>query len=111
MNAGRLRESVRFERLDTTSDGYGNPTSGTWAEVVTVRGRLSETTGRERMEGGALHAPMTATLWLRSSSVVRGITEADRAVINSVNWNVRGIRNPDRRNFWLEMTLERDAGI
>lgn len=110
MRAGALREKVTFERPDTsTPDVYGNVGDGSFAVLsnTVVRGSLRETRGRERVEGGALRAPMTAVLTVRSSTLTRAFTEADRAVINGVNWNIRSITNPDMRNRWLEMVVER----
>lgn len=107
MRAARLRYIVSFQRLDTTADVYGNVSSGGWSEVFETRGDLRETRGRERVEAGALQAPMSAILMVRSDTLTRGVTESDSAVIDGVRWNIRSIANPDQRSRWLEMTVER----
>lgn len=107
MRGGMLRESVAFGRLDGTTDDFGNVTDGGFVTFLTVRGHLKEATGRERVEAGALRAPMTAMLTVHSSSGTRGVTEADNATIDGVAWNIRSIRNPDMRDRWLEMVIER----
>jgi len=107
MRAGVLREKAAFKRLDTTTDAYGNTTDGTFATFLTVRCRIREARGRERVDAGALHAPMTAVLTVRSSISSRTVTEADLVTINGVDWNIRSITNPDMHNRWLEMAIER----
>ena len=107
MRAGALNNSVAFKRMDTTDDGHGNTSSGGWIEFLTVSCRLRETRGRERVDGGALAAPMSGVLTVRSSTLTRAVTEANQAVIGSVEWNIRSIVNPDMRGKWLEMVVER----
>jgi head-tail adaptor len=109
MRAGRLNRRVSFQRLDSTPDEYGNVSQGTWAELFTTWGNLRETTGREIIEGGAIHAPVSATLMVRGNSLTRTVLPADSAVIDSVRWNIRTITNPDQRGAWLLMVVEREA--
>ena len=107
MRGGMLRERVAFQALDATGDGHGNPSSGDFTTFLTVSCHLRETRGRERVDGGALQSPMSGVLTVRSSTLTRAVTEANRAVVNSVNWNIRSIANPDMRGKWLEMVVER----
>jgi head-tail adaptor len=109
MRAGRLNRRVSFQRLDQTSDEYGNVTQGTWAELFATWGNLRETTGREVIEGGALQAPMSGTLTVRGGSLARTVSEADSAVVDGRRWNIRGITNPDQRGAWLELVVEREV--
>lgn len=102
-----LRRRVEFQRLDQTSDEYGNVTAGTWAPITTVWGELRETRGRERVLAGALDAPMSGVLRVRRSTQTAAITEADRAVIDGEEWNIRGRRDPDGRRAWIEFDVER----
>ena len=107
MRSGKMRESVEFQRLDSTPDDYGNATSGSWSEIVTVRGELLQDRGRERFEAGRLEASDRSILRIRSSVSTRGITTADRAVIGSESYQIRSITNPDRKNHEIQMVLDR----
>jgi SPP1 family predicted phage head-tail adaptor len=109
LRAGRLNKRVAFARRDSTADAYGNVSAGGWTALFTVAGGLRESTGRERIQAGALQAPMAAMLTVRSSSLTRLLTEADSAVIDGVRWNIRSIANPDQRNQRLELTVEREV--
>jgi head-tail adaptor len=110
-SAGPLNKRVSFQRRDTATDEYGNVSTGTWSEINVVWGGLNETAGRERIDGAALEAPMTGLLTVRSSSLTRAVREADSAFIGGVRWNIRSIRNPDRRNRFLEMVIEREVAV
>jgi SPP1 family predicted phage head-tail adaptor len=108
VTAGGLRDRCAFHRLDTTSDAYGNPTSGySGTAFLTVWGRLRVERGRERVEGGRLQSEVAATLTIRSSADARGVTEVDQVRIDGETFQIRAITNPDRRGRFLEMTLER----
>lgn len=107
--AGPKRKRVAFQRLDTTADTYGNPTSGTWATFLTVWGRLREVGGREMVAGAGLEAAMMATVTVRSSTLTRAVTAADRMLIDSVEWNIRSIRNPDEQGGEIEFTCQREV--
>ena len=108
--AGRLRKIVSFQVRDTTADAYGNATDDTWSESFKTRGELTETGGRERIMAGALQAPASGVLRVRSTSLTRAMTTANSVVIDDVRWNVRSLVNPDQRNRFLEMIVERDVG-
>ena len=108
MRAGMLRDRVAFQRLDTTPDAYGNPSGGTFTTFLTVAGQLIPERGRERVDAGRLESAAGATLEVRSSSDTRGVTPADRVLINGTTvYNIREIDNPDRRNRRLVMVLEK----
>lgn len=106
--AGKQRKRVTFERRPTTRDDYGAQ-SNDWSALFTMWGGLRETSGRERVRAGALQAPMSGVLTVRSMSDTRGITEADRVKIDGVVWNIRGIRDPDQRRRDIEMDIERNV--
>ncbi len=78
-----------------------------WVAQFTRSGELMEEKGRERVEGGRVTDPMTATLSIRHSAQAAAITASWRCVIKGVVWNIRSVSNPDRRNRRLEMVIER----
>lgn len=115
-NAGMLRDRVTFERLNDGTDDLGNVSDGTWSEIggagqSTVWGGFRPERSGERLEAGRTESSVMGTLTVRSSTVTRSITEADRVQIDSVAYDIRGITNPDRRNKYLEMTVERGVAV
>ncbi|MEH6727889.1 MAG: phage head closure protein [Hyphomicrobiales bacterium] len=109
MAAGALRALVVFERKVTGPDGAGGQ-SVEWGAVYSCRGKLMPARGREQIEAGRMEASLAAVLRVRSSVDGRGLTEADRVRINDVVYQIRSISNPDQRNRYLELSVERGTG-
>lgn len=108
MTAGPLRKRVVFERQTVTSDGGGGG-SVTWSTLLTAWGGFAPQRGRERINNGRLAESVAGVLTVRSSSDSRGVTSADRVKIDGVPYQIHSITNPDQRNQYLEMTVERGA--
>lgn len=109
--SARMRDRVKFKRLDTTPDEYGNVTDNTFTVFLTVWGKLAPQRGRERLRLGELQSQNTAVLEIRGCTAARGVTTADVAEIGGEDYQIRSIINPDRRNHKLEMTLERGFAV
>lgn len=107
MGAGRLRERVVFQRLNTeATDDYGQPFSA-WEALFTRWGDLIETPGRERLKAGALASEVTATLRIRKSTQADTITSADRVVMRGENWDIESIIQVTAKGKLLEMIIRR----
>lgn len=106
MAAGKLRKRLTFERIGEVPDGGGGSVVG-WSTLTTVWGSFMPERGRERLEAGRLESAVAGVVRVRSSVTARTITESDRVQINSVAYQIRSITNPDQRNKFLEMTIER----
>lgn len=106
MWAGPSRKRVRFEVENRVSDGGGG-NSVTWDEHVTVWGKFKPERGGEKFEGGRNEASLMGILKIRSSTEARLITTAMRVKIDGVAYQIRSIPNPDQRNRFLEMLVER----
>jgi SPP1 family predicted phage head-tail adaptor len=107
MSAGKLRERVVFQRLDTeATDDYGQPHDA-WEALFTRWGDLIETPGRERLKAGALHSEVTATLRIRKSTTADTITTADRVVMRGDNWDIESITQVTAKGKRLEMLIRR----
>ena len=106
MAAGALRRRCIFASQGETPDGYGGFTLG-WNALDPVWGHLRPERGTERLEGGRLEANLGAVLRVRSSATTRAITESYKVTISGVDYQIRSIANPDQRNKYIEMTLER----
>lgn len=106
MDAGKLDRRCAFERRDATPDAYGNVTSGGWVSLLTVWGRLDERPGREAVRAGRLEASALGALSIRDSAQARGVTAADRVVIDGHAYAIRDVRPPQRSGM-IEMVVER----
>lgn len=104
--AGQMRDRVRIERETEQPDGGGGYEVG-WFHVATVWGQLVPERGRERVESGRIEASVAAVLRIRYSSEVADVTAGYRVVIDGVDYNIRSVTQPDRRNRIIEMTVER----
>lgn len=109
MPAGPLRKRIRFERGSKTADGGGG-SSLQWLQFLEVWGSFAPERGRERVEAGRLEAAVAGIVRIRSSLSARQILTSDRAVFDGVPHQIRSITNPDQRNKYLELVVERGVG-
>lgn len=109
MQPGRLDRRCAFQRRDTTPDDYGNVTGGGWSALLTVWGALDERAGREAVRAGRLESAAAGTVQIRDSAAARGITAADRVVIDGRAYAIREVRPPQRTGM-IEMVVERGVG-
>ena len=108
MQAGMLRDRITFQRQAAQVDDYGN-VLGAFADHLTVWGDMRETTGKERVEAGAVQSSRTATIRVRWSVGANGITPADRIVARGEVWNIRSKSLVGRVPHMLEFLCE--AGV
>lgn len=107
----RLRDEVQFQRLDTTPDDYGNVTGNAFTTFLTVFGNLTPQRGRERMNNMDLRSEVGAVLTVRSGADTRAVTEENIAIVRGNSYQIRSITNPDQRDKYLEMVLERGVAL
>jgi SPP1 family predicted phage head-tail adaptor len=108
MAIGNMRKRFTFQRESRTpnnSGGYAH----TWSTVATVWGSFRPERGSERLDRGRLADPVRGTVRVRSSSTTRTITAEDRVTFDSTSYQIRSIINPDQRNRFLEMVVERNV--
>lgn len=111
MSIGQMNKRITFQRRDTAADDYGNVEDGTYTDLFTVWGGLTfNKNGRERMEAGALEDSHEAKLKVRFSSDIESITQADRAVIGGVNYQIRSGANLDQHRRFITFLVERGVG-
>ena len=87
-------------------DGQGGSETE-WVPLVTVWARLRLDRGNEQVDAGRLEASESGVLTVRSSGTSREVTPEDRVIVKDAAYEIRSIINPDRRNIWLEMVVER----
>lgn len=106
---GALRDRVTFYRETELPDGGGGTVHG-WAVIaglVDIRGRFMPERSYERIEAGRMQSAVLGTLKVRSFALMRTVTAADICLINDQTYAIRAITNPDRKNQYIEMTIER----
>lgn len=102
---GGMRKRVYFSRPARADEG-GGVGKITWVPALTVWGELIPQTGQERVAAGRLEASGLATLRIRSSADARSIDESYKVTVDGLDYQIRGIDNPDQRNRFLEILVE-----
>lgn len=95
----------RFQRRRVEPDIYGNVNDGQWVDMFTVFGDLRLGSGREVEQGGRSDGVVAATLKVRDSRATRGVTAADRVVIEGQEFAIRAAVRPPR-SATIDMRLE-----
>lgn len=106
MNAGQLFDRIAFRSPVYDNDGQGGG-SVVWTPEFTVWGAFMPKRGREQLEAGRLESAVEGVVKVRSSSQSKTIKPDWICVIDGVDYNIRSITNPDRRNRFLELVVER----
>ena len=99
LSAGKLRNSIAFEKEALTPDGYGG-SSVAWSTFATVRAMLKPTSGNERWQSQRLETNVTHRIFIRY--------RADLDTKMRVNYKgrlmqVSALINIEERNKWLEI--------
>jgi head-tail adaptor len=69
--AGAFRERVTFQRMASTTDDYGNVTAASWTNITTRNAELTERTGFQDDQQGALQDVAIARMKVRYDSTVK----------------------------------------
>ena len=111
LSAGEYRDRLEFQRLDTTADALGNVSSGAWIKLFHDRGHFIPERSSERLSAGRLESAVSGSLMVRASTITRGVTNADRVLINDEPYNIRAIVRNDRLARELDITVERGVAV
>ncbi len=113
--AGDLKHRVAFaKRAVQTDDGYGN-VEGAFVEHYVVSAGFRPKFGGEQVDAARLSGIQPYSVTVRSSPEMREVTPEWRmrhacdgfcGVPEGVEFNIRGITNPDQKSQWLEMLVE-----
>lgn len=100
MAAGKLYETVRFERPFRTEDGYGGFEEG-WEAQMTVHAHYTRMRGGETVMAARLEGKQPTVIRVRASSDTRSITTDWRAVDTRSGeiFNLRSILETDNRAY------------
>lgn len=104
---GSLRSSVRFERRVDSADGIGGFTSS-WSPVATVAAKLTPLKGGEEVRAARLSGQEPVEITVRSETLTRSITSADRAVDvrSGQTFNIKWTGNLDERDRFITVIAQ-----
>ena len=103
MNAGSLDRRIQFQRATITDDGlsqvetfeaHGDPV---WAKKTAI-------SDGERFRAGEVAAHLTTRFVVRWSDFTRDLTPKDRLTCEGRSFDISGIKEPEGRRQWLEIT-------
>lgn len=113
--AGRMRESIRFQRYEEIDDGAGNY-YGDYVDVTTVPARIRYLKGSEEVLAGRLTGVQPVEIRIRNSPDVAGVTTEWRAIndragndqygIPAETFNIRSIVK-DERGAFIDLLVEK----
>lgn len=105
---GQLRHRVVIESLTNASDSQGGVTT-TWATYATVWALLEPVKAWELNFAAQVQYRRSHVAWIRYRSDLT-ITESMRISFGGRYFQIKGIRQPDERKFFLTLDLEENRG-
>ena len=113
--AGTLRYRVTFAERDTTSDEYGNPSTG-WVTRFTVAANIIARLGGEAVEAARLAGRQPVTIRVRKSPDTIKITTDWKATDqNGTEYNIRTAIDPSigtsNHGYYIDMLAETGVAV
>ena len=106
VSIGDLRHRIAFQTLSRATDGQGGFVE-TWSDLATVWAFVKPVSSKERLFGQRLQ-------YQRSHEVVirwrNDITQEMRFLFDSRIFQIKGVRAPDERKFFLMIDAEENQG-
>jgi SPP1 family predicted phage head-tail adaptor len=110
VRAGDLDRRITLQRLSESGSNAFNEPVEVWTDLATIWARRADISDSERMAAGQVGAALTSRFVVRSSSITRTMTPADRIFYAGSVWNIFGIKETRAgRNQYLEITAAREA--
>lgn len=113
--AGTLRYRVTFAERNTTSDAYGNPSTG-WIDRFTVAAAIYPRLGGEAVDAARLAGRQPVVIRVRKSPDTKKITTDWKATDqDGKQYNVRTAIDPQLgdggRGFYIDMMAETGVAV
>ena len=100
MDAGRLDRKIALRRVSyATVEGMTEPVE-TWATFATVWANVMPVSDGERLRSGETLAQMQSRFTIRYSSVVASLDPRDRLQYNGRDYDINGLKELGRREFF-----------
>ena len=103
MNAGSLDRHIQFQRATITDNGLSQVETFK-AHGVPVWARKTDISDGERFRAGEVAANITTRFVVRWSYFTRDMTPKDRLTCEGRTFDISGIKEPEGRRQWLEIT-------
>lgn len=103
---GKLRSRITFETLSRSDDDQGGFTE-TWTELVTVWAHVRPVSSRERFFSDQIQYQRSHEVVIRHRD---DITQEMRFTFDSRTFQIKGVRSPDEKGFWLVIDAEENQG-
>ncbi len=104
----RFDRRIRVERKSRDKDADGNVLQ-VWEPLAALWANVRETPGRETLEAGRVASVHTATVWVRSGPISRGITGGDRLIYRDLAWDILGANPSGADGRIIELILQTDG--
>jgi SPP1 family predicted phage head-tail adaptor len=105
---GQLRHRIVIESASETTDSQGGQAT-TWSTYATVWALLEPRGSMEARFSEQIQLRRTHICWIRYRSDLT-FTSAMRILFDSRYFQIKGIRQPDERKFFLLLDLEEGVG-
>ena len=103
--AGDLDRRIRLERAQASRDATGGALDEGWTPLATVWAARADLSDGERFQADERAAIRLTRFTVRSSSITRDLTPADRVFHDDAFYEITGIKEiKDGRNNYLELT-------
>lgn len=103
---GDLRHRITIQSVSLVSDGQGGGTS-TWTDVATVWAYVRPTSARERQFAEQIQYQRSHEVIIRHRD---DVTQEMRFTFDSRIFQIKGVRRPDERKFFLIIDAEESQG-
>lgn len=101
-----LRHRVIVEQLSNAADSQGGFVT-TWSTLATIWAKVEPIKSFERLFGGRIEYQRSHVAWIRHRT---DVTTSMRLTFDSRTFQIKGIRRPDERKFFLILDLEENQG-
>lgn len=107
MRGGDLRHQLTFQTKSTSEDELGQPLN-VWTDLFTCWGRVSPTTGRERLAAAAVQSSVTHSVTVRYVPQLANPKEvaAMRILFGARVFDIHDSINEDERNRMVTLAVE-----
>lgn len=101
-----LRHRIVVEQLSNAADNQGGFTT-TWTTLATIWAKVEPTKAWERAFAQKVEYQRSHVAWIRHRT---DITSSMRISFDSRYFQIKGIRRPDEKKFYLVLDLEENQG-
>lgn len=110
MRAGELDHRLTLRRRGTQVGNPGGVARGPFADLFNTRCKVRPAPAKEIAVAGQAASPIVITVQVYDCERNRGITAADRAVLNGKEYGISSVLPPDRVSKSIDLLLTDQKG-